>query len=417
MQFASDVWGDFMTEPTKHTVLFMSSTYKGVETIQQVHAMGCYVLLMIEEELRDEAWPWESIDETFFTPNLARYQDVINTVSYLCRGRQIDYIVPLDEFEVELVAMLREHLRLPGMGVTASRRFRDKLTMREVAHNAGIRVPEFVQVKNYDELRHYMATVPAPWVLKPRSEASAMGIEKIHESERLWRALDELGDKQSLYLLERFIPGDVFHVDSITVNGDIVFTSAQAYGAPPMSVYQGGGIFNSRVLPQTEGNGAELVKRNAEVIKTLGMVTGVTHTEFIKAHENGEYYFLESAARVGGANIGDMIEKATNVNLWREWGRLVVSRLRGEAYQLPERKQLYGAVMMTLAKQEYPDLSAYTDPEIVWRANKPYHAGLIITSESAKRIDDLLAQYNQRFAQDFMASAPPMGTQRTGETG
>jgi biotin carboxylase len=153
----------------KLTVLFISSTYKGSAMIQQVKALDCHVLLLTEEKLRTEAWPYDSIDEIFFTPDLARYQDVINTVSYLCRGRTIAYIVPLDEFEVELVAMLREHLRLPGMGITATRKFRDKLTMRQIAHEAGINVPAFVQIKNYDVLRDYMATVPAPWVLKPRA--------------------------------------------------------------------------------------------------------------------------------------------------------------------------------------------------------------------------------------------------------
>lgn len=282
------------------TVLFISSTYKGLPMIEEVKNQGLHVLLLTEEGFRDEAWNYESIDEIFFTPDLAKYQDVINTVSYLCRGRNIDYIVPLDEFEVELVSMLREHLRLPGMGVTAARNFRDKLTMRELAHNAGIRVPDFVQVKNYDELRDYMETVPAPWVLKPRSEASAMGIEKINEAERLWRALDELGDKQTYYLLERFVPGDVFHVDSVIENGKIVFVTVQQYGAPPMTVYQGGGVFTSRVIPRKKGDAPKIRKLNQKVAKALGMVNGVTHTEFIKAHEDGELYFLESAARVGG---------------------------------------------------------------------------------------------------------------------
>lgn len=82
-------------------------------------------------------------------------------MSYLCRGRSIDYILPLDEFEVELVSILREHLCLPGMGVSATRHFRDKLTMRQIAHEANIRVPEFIQIKNYDQLRDYMSVVPS----------------------------------------------------------------------------------------------------------------------------------------------------------------------------------------------------------------------------------------------------------------
>lgn len=403
-----------MTSERKETVLFISSTFKGVAMMQQVKSMDCHVLLLVEEALRNDPWDYAAIDEIFFTPALERYQDVINTVSYICRGRIIDYIVPLDEFEVELVAMLREHLRLPGTGVTAVRQFRDKLAMRQSARSAAINVPDFVQIKNYDEIRDFMANVSLPWILKPRSEASAMGIEKINDPERLWRALDELGDKQSLYLLEQFVPGDVFHVDSLIVDGKIVFVSTQQYGATPMSVYQGGGVFNSRVIPRKKGDAPKLRKLNEQVAKTLGMVNGVTHTEFIKAHEDGKFYFLESAARVGGANIAELIEFSTGINLWREWGRLVVSQLRDEKYKLPKTKELYGGLMMTLAKQEHPDLSAYNDVEVVWKADKEYHAGLIMVSEDYDRIEALLTDYTDRFATDFMTKAPPMGTQRTG---
>ena len=64
-----------------------------------------------------------------------------------------------------------------------------------------------------------MERVPAPWVLKPRSEASAIGIKKMHAPDEVWRTLEQLGDRQSFYLLERFVPGDIFHVDSIVSEG------------------------------------------------------------------------------------------------------------------------------------------------------------------------------------------------------
>lgn len=404
-----------MTQPL--TILFLSSSYKGDALLQTAKALGCTVILLIEESLKDEPWPHDVIDLLQTVPDLRRYQDVMNTVSWMCRGMVIDYVLPLDEFEVELVAMLREHLRLPGTGVTAVRSFRDKLAMRQITHDAGLLVPEFIQIKNYDALRDYMERVPAPWVLKPRTEAGSMGIRKPNSSEEVWRALDELGDRQSYYLLEQFIPGDVFHVDSLTVEGDIQFVTASKYGAPPMQVYQGGGIFMSRILPREAELTQSLLDANARVLKTLGMVNGVSHAEFIKAHADGRLYFLEVAARVGGAFISDMIEQATGINLWSEWGRLEISHLRGEKYQLPEVRKDYGGILLTLARQEHPDLSGYDDPEVVWRVNKPYHAGLIVVSPDQNRVESLLAAYGERFAQDFAASAAPMGATRTGQTG
>lgn len=402
---------------TSLTILFISSSFKGEVMLQTAKALGCRVLLVVEESLRDQPWPRESIDETHTVADLRRYQDVIYAVSWMCRGEVIDYILPLDEFEVELVAMLREHLRLPGTGVTAIRRFRDKLTMREQTHAAGILVPPFIGIKNYDQLRDYMARVSPPWVLKPRTEAGSMGISKPQSDEDVWRALDNLGDRQSYYLLEQFIPGDVFHVDSLTVDGEVVFVSVQKYGAPPMQVYQGGGVFNTRIVPRGSDDVKQIKPLNAKVLKTLGLQNGAAHAEFIKAHDDGRFYFLEVAARVGGAFISDMIEQATGINLWREWCRLEVAHLRGEPYTLPEVREDYGGLLVTLARQEHPDMSGYDAPEVVWKADKPYHAAMIVVSPEYERVQALLDDYTLRVIQDFSTAAAPMDATRTGQSG
>jgi biotin carboxylase len=316
-------------------------------------------------------------------------------------------IVALDEYDIETVAALREHLRLPGMGQSATRFFRDKLAMRIRAREGGILVPPFTSVFNYDRLRDYMSRVPPLWLLKPRTEAGAMGIKKIEDSEALWRWLDELGDRQSHFLLEQFIPGDVYHVDSIIWDGQVVFASVQKYGQPPMTVAHGGGIFTTRNLLPEADDARALRSLNEQVIQTLGMWRGVNHAEYIKAHEDGRLYFLEIAARVGGAHIADLLEAATGLNLWAEWARVEVASACGAVYQLPPVQQHSGGLLVSLARQEYPDLSAYNDPEVVWRMNKKHHAGLIVVSDDEARILSLLESYTERFISDFMAVAPP----------
>ncbi len=397
-----------------NTVLFITAEHKGDEMMVAAKEAGCTVLLLTEDKRKEDGWPHDHLDEIFYMPDLAKYQDVINAVSYLCRDRHIERIFPTDEFEMEVAAMLREHLRLGGMGTTVTRNFRDKLAMRQLTRDAGMTVPEFIGVKNYDDMREFMGRVPLPWVLKPRSEAGAMGIRKIDDAEQVWRALDELGDAQSLYLVEQFVPGDVYHVDSLWVNGEVVFVSAQKYGAPPMSVYQGGGVFNSRILDRASDESKALIDLSEKVGRTLGIKNGPTHAEFIRAHADGEFYFLEVAARVGGAFIADMLEHGTGYHPWKEWARLEVALMRGEAYKLPQIRDDYAGIALSLARQEHPDMSGYTDPEIVWRAPKKYHAGLIVVSKDPARVESLLADYNRRFAEDFLAVVDPMGPQRTG---
>ncbi len=396
--------------PNQHslTLLCLASYFKGGAFLQAAKRLGCKVILVAKESFKDEAWPRESLDEIYFMPDLSRKPDITHAVSYLARANVIDQIIALDDYDVETAAHLREHLRLPGMGDSTARHFRDKLAMRTAARNGGLNIPEFTGVFNYDRLREFMARVPPPWLLKPRSEASSMGIKKIEHPDELWPLLDSLGDQQSFFVLEQYVPGDVFHVDGLVNDGKVLFSVAHKYGQPPMNVYQGGGVFITRTLDRASAEAQALLTLNTQVLSALGMVRGATHSEYIKAHSDGRQYFLENAARVGGANIAEAVQFAAGLNLWEEWAKIEAAHLRGEPYRLPETRQHYAGVINCLARQEWPDLSAYDDPEVAWKMNKKQHAGLIVASPDPARVESLLSSYSQRFAQDFLAVLPPL---------
>lgn len=394
-----------MSGSSPMTILCITSYEKGQEFLREAKRQGWHVILLTREDLKDSDWPRDHIDEVFLMPDLTNRHHMINAVSYLARANNINRLVALDEFDIEMTATLREHLRVPGMGETTSRYFRDKLAMRMRAEDKGIRVPEFCHVLNHDKLRVYTLRVPGPWMLKPRSSASAIGIRKIHNQDELWQILNQLGDEQSHHILEQFIPGEVFHVDSIVEDKKVLFAAASKYGAPPMDVAHDGGIFTTRLLPRKSKEEKDLQKINKEVIKDLGLVRGVTHAEFIKGHDDGKLYFLEIASRVGGANIAETIEAATGVNLWAEWAK-VETATKENPYKLKKTEGLYSGIIASLARQEWPDTSGYTDPEIVWRMSKHHHAGLIVASNDPARVEELLNSYVERFYQDFHATAP-----------
>jgi biotin carboxylase len=386
-------------------ILCVSSYEKGQEFLRACKAMGCTVYLLTVEKLRKAGWPRESIDEMFFMPEELPLKDLLHAVSYAARTRHIDRIVALDEFDLENVAAIREHLRLPGMGLTTVHYFRDKLAMRAKAREAGILVPDFIHVLNHDDLRAFMNHVPAPWLLKPRAQASGIGMKKILLPDDLWPWLDQLGDNQSNYLLEQFIPGCVYHVDSIVSEREVLFAEAHGYGTPPLEVSHHGGVFTTRTLPRDAAETLELKSIHAELVDALGLLRGVTHTEFLKAHADGRFYFLEIAARIGGAYISNLVQAATGINLWREWAHLEVGAGK-QPYKLPASHNDYAGVIVSLARQQDPDTSAYTDPEIVYRITKFHHAGFVLKSSSPQRIDELLASYTHRFVSDFLATQP-----------
>jgi biotin carboxylase len=393
------------------TILCLASYEKGADFLRECRDQGARVLLLTTEKLREEAdWPRDAIDELYAMPDLLDRRAVTNAVSYLARSERIARIVPLDEFDLEIAAMLREHLRVAGMGETTMRHFRDKLAMRMRAREGGILVPDFVPVVHHPDIAAFLERTPPPWILKPRSSASTIGIRKLFDAEQVWRALHELGDEQSHHVLERFVPGAVYHVDSIISEGAIVFSEVHRYARPPLDVYHGGGMFASRTVERGGDDDRALRDATRHVAGELGLARGVLHTEFIRAHDDGRYYFLETAARVGGAHIVEMVEAATGVNLWREWAKLELADARGDAYRTPTGRARYAGIVVSLARQEWPDTSAYREPEIVWRLRRRHHVGLIVAADDAGRVASLLDEFMRRFYDDFHASLPPSET-------
>lgn len=383
------------------TFLCLASQFKGVAFLEECHRQGAQVLLLCAEKTRNEAWPTEAISERFFMPKLGVYPDIIHAVSYLAREHKIDRIVGMDDFDVEIAARLREHLRVPGMGDTTARYFRDKLAMRVQARDEGLPVPEFVHLLNHDEVREYMASVPAPWVLKPRSEAGSVGIKKLHHAEELWHYAGELGDQQSHYLLERYLPGDVFHVDSVVYDHEVLFHRASRYGVAPFNVWNEGGVFSTRSLSDDDPLAQAMYDLNRRLVKAMRLVRGVTHTEFIRSAD-GKLYFLEMAARVGGANVDMHVEACSGVNLWREWVRLELACLHKQPYSVPTPRHEHSALLVCLARDEHPDLSGFDAPEVVWKMPRAYHAGLVLRSPDSDRIDELVEHYRARLQREFL---------------
>lgn len=403
-----------MLEPPNRplSIVCLATYFKGVDFIRECKSHGCHVVLVTKEKMLNEDWPRESLDDLIAVPNDAGPALFIDLLAFLGRNRPIDRIVALEEFDVVTAALMREHLCLPGLSSSRAKIFRDKLSMAVHSQRSGIRVPEFVQLLNHEEVNEYMQRVPGPWVIKPRSDVSAIGIKKVERPNEVWQAIEEMNARENLrerasyYVLARFIPGEVFHVDSLVNDGRVVFAGTNQYGRPPMQVAHQGGSYISRTVARGSADEKALFQINKKLIKALGLERGATHAEFIKSDADGQFYFLEIAARVGGAYIAEVLEAASGVNLWREWARLEIADGKPSLKVSPARKE-YAGIILSLAKQEQPDTSAYVDEEIIYRVKKRHHAGLIVRAPQLERVTELLDDYARRFAEDFVAVAPP----------
>ncbi len=392
------------------TFLCLSSYFKGSEFLIGCKEMGNKVYLITSRRLDHEPWPRAYLDDIFFmdevTPNKWDEHHFLNGFAHFIRAHKVDRIIALDDFDVEKAACLREHFRIPGMGQSTARFFRDKLAMRIKAYENGIPVPAFTRLFNNQEINDYMAFHRPPWLIKPRSEASAAGIKKVYNHQEAWNTINDLGDERHNYLMEQFRPGDVFHVDALSLHGDVIFSVCSQYLNTPFEVAHGGGIFQTVTLETNSHEQHLLNEINARTLKAFGMTHGASHTEFIRDHETGGFIFLETSSRVGGAHISDMVEAATGINIWAEWAKLESCMSSNNPYHLPNHEREHAGLIISLSKFVHPDTSGFSEPEIYWRINKNNHIGFVVKSKDRQRILGLLEDFATRIARDFHASMP-----------
>ena len=392
-------------ENTK-TFICISNYFKGVDFLINLKKLGNRVFLVTSEKLRDKPWPHDHIDEIFYMQGQDiewNLEHLLLGVGNLMKSTKIDAIVALDDYDVEKATYLRENLRIDGMGQTTGRYFRDKLAMRMRAKSCGIPIPTFCSLFNDHDINTFADTVSAPWVLKPRSEASADGIIKVYDKESLWLHINELGNNRFKYLLEQFKPGDVYHCDSLILDRKILFSITSKYLATPMEISQGGGVFRSANIPYNSDDDKAIKTVNEQVLKGFGLKHGAAHTEFIKCKDDGQIYFLETSSRVGGAHLAEMVAEASDINLWKEWAAIEDALAKETKYALPKVKKGYAGIVLTLSKFQYPDLSSFSDPEVCFKVPLDYHAGLIVKSDKNERVLELLNDYADRLVNHFTA--------------
>jgi biotin carboxylase len=395
----------------KNHIVCIASEHKGNEFLDEAQNAGWHVTLVTRKKLLDEPWLWTALNDVKTVEDDATQEDYVRAITNIAGSRKIDRLVGLDEFDVMTAARAREHLHLGGMTSSHALRFRDKLSMRHIAADAGIAYPDFTSVFNTLEIENYLTRSPGPWIVKPRYEVSAFGIRKCETRDEVWNVLRDLDDRNnwrdhpSQFVLEDFIAGNVFHVDSIVDKGKVLACGVSQYGTPPFSVTHYGGVFTTSIVPYRSKERKELEKLNAELLSAFKYEQGVSHAEFLQSSADGKFYLLEVACRVGGAYIANVLEHACNFNLWREWARLETSTAENP-YKLPKLRKEFAGVALALANQDAPDTSHYDDEDIVYRITKPKHVGMIFYSKKQKRVEELLETYSARITTDFLATAP-----------
>jgi len=274
-------------------------------------------------------------------PSIMDEEDVIARVHGWLRGRSIDRVLANWEPLVIVAARLRERFGLPGMSVDTVRAFRDKQLMKDRVAAAGLRVPRAQRVRSVKEVWSAVEAIGFPAIIKPISGAGSADTYKVESAEDMARVLPHMRHVAEA-ICEEFIDGDEYTYDTASIDGRPAYESVTRYYPSALEMRSNEWIspimLSVRDLDQPHIRGG--IELGQKVLSALGMGDGMTHMEWFRK-SNGEVVFGEVACRPGGACVVDLMNYTSDIDLFREWARVVTVR-RFEAST--ERKYNVGII-------------------------------------------------------------------------
>ena len=301
-------------------VLVVSTiSYKRVEALLDILA----------DRFHDKRFEFYIINETFDAkpPENPKYnnyvsindssdeKDIDAALSHARSWPNFEHSIQTDEYAVTLLAILNDHLKLEGLTIEQAHRFRDKVPMKQYLSQNICKPKLYTRQDILDNLIEY------PVIVKPRTFAASRGVciakskgELLHNIkgkniDYSRPAKDTVEDVE----VEEYIDSDVYHIDGLVFNGNIVFCTTSRYVESCFG-YAQGKIFGSISVPKLQQEQA--LDFAQKVHSDLRIPDGAFHLEcFFK---NQKFIFLEIGIRPGGAEIVPAIEAATGINLSEE---------------------------------------------------------------------------------------------------
>ncbi len=263
-------------------------------------------------------------------------EDAVVADALAIAGRvRIERVACLWEPLMVMAARIRERLGLPGMTVEETVPFRDKETMKQVLDRAGIRTPRHARADRAQEVLEAAERIGYPLIVKPIAGAGSADTHRVDDRAGLDAVLRQVRHVREVSV-EEFIEGEEFTFDTVCANGEIVFYNICSYRPRPLIARQLEWISPQTVAlrdPDVPYLAAGRALGEA-VLKAMNFRTGFTHMEWhLKA--DGEAVFGEIAARPPGAFTVDIMNYASDIDLFRGWAE---AELYGRFTQPIERR-------------------------------------------------------------------------------
>ena len=267
--------------------------------------------------------------------SLAAGDEVAASVRDLARHVSLDRVECLWEPYMMLAARLREELGLPGLTMRQTLPFRDKELMKAVLDEAGLRTPGHQSTETVAGVWAAAERLGYPLIVKPIAGAGSADTYRADSPADLDAILPMVRHVPQV-IVEEFIDGEEFTYDTICAGGEVLFENICWYRPRPLLTklheWMSPVIVSLRDLDAPDLQPGRAL--GAATLKALGFRDGFTHMEWYRKAD-GEVVFGEIGARPPGARTVDVMNYATDADLFFGWAEAVT---QGQISQPVQRR-------------------------------------------------------------------------------
>lgn len=287
-----------------------------------LHKLGANVLGIADEKYENLHPDLRAaLTDYYQVSDMHDYDQLVRAMGYFThKYGKIDRFESHTEYWLETDAQIRTDFNIPGIKNDAINQIKRKSLMKEKFIKAKVAVAPGKVVHSLKEAETFIKKTGYPVVAKPDNGVGAAGTYKINNQDELVDLF--ANNPPTECFIEGFIKGKIYTFDGLVdSNGKVVFYTSHTYSDGIMETVNQDldtYYYSLREIPK------QLEKAGLATLKAFDIRERFFHFEFFITPEN-KVVALEVNMRPPGGFTMDMFNFANDIDLYHEWGNIVMN--------------------------------------------------------------------------------------------
>ncbi len=303
----------------KYVLIFVKTNYSKTPYDQWLSNSGIEPLIIVSDEFAEG---YLHLKHVYSFKNYDTNLKVQQKALELIQTYNVIAIFARAEADILRASQLREIAGIQGQHTKSALAYRNKVVMKNYLQQGSgnkkrsLSLPNYKLINSAYDIILFIEKHGYPVVIKPTMESGSFGTNVIKNK----NDLDSFLEKGTLINMEieTFVEGQMYHVDGLIKNGEVIFIQPSQYVNDCLSFREDRYVGSVTVSPKSSVY-MPLVTATNDILESLPKSHNMAFHCELWIQNDGKIIFCEIASRTGGAGISSVLEKTFGINIDKEW--------------------------------------------------------------------------------------------------